>query len=167
MECTIPYLYDSDTNIVIKIWFQDASDKVALIIIDVQNDFISGSLALKNCPAKQEGEEVVDVINKLKNDFQFDLVVYTNDWHPKDHCSFITNVSKYPIHSSSKVSAKEAKTYDVVVYDGVQPQNQVLWPVHCEQGSEGAKLHPRLQVCFSFSKLHFKKLSLKLVVLIR
>ena len=30
----------------------------ALIIVDVQNDFISGSLAICKCPAKQDGEEV-------------------------------------------------------------------------------------------------------------
>ena len=37
----------------------------ALLIVDVQNDFIDGKLALKNCPAKQDGGEVVPVINHL------------------------------------------------------------------------------------------------------
>ena len=31
----------------------------ALLIVDVQNDFISGSLALKHSPAQEDGEEVV------------------------------------------------------------------------------------------------------------
>ena len=30
----------------------------ALIVVDVQNDFISGSLAISNCPAQHNGEEV-------------------------------------------------------------------------------------------------------------
>ncbi len=30
----------------------------ALIVVDVQNDFISGTLAISNCPAGQNGEEV-------------------------------------------------------------------------------------------------------------
>ena len=30
----------------------------AFLVIDVQNDFISGSLAITNCPAKQDGAEV-------------------------------------------------------------------------------------------------------------
>jgi len=30
----------------------------ALIVVDVQNDFISGSLAISNCPAGHDGEEV-------------------------------------------------------------------------------------------------------------
>ena len=131
-----------------KILFQDVSEKSALIVIDVQNDFISGSLALRNCPAKQEGEEVVAVINKLKHDVSFDLVVFSLDWHPVDHCSFASNVKKYPIHESSKVKADDAKVFDVVVYDGEPPMEQVLWPDHCVQGSDGAKLHADLKVRF-------------------
>ena len=30
----------------------------ALVVVDVQNDFISGSLAIINCPAGQNGEDV-------------------------------------------------------------------------------------------------------------
>jgi exosome complex component RRP4 len=30
----------------------------ALIVVDVQNDFISGSLSISNCPAGHNGEEV-------------------------------------------------------------------------------------------------------------
>jgi hypothetical protein len=32
--------------------------KAALVVVDVQNDFISGSLAIINCPAGQNGEDV-------------------------------------------------------------------------------------------------------------
>ena len=32
--------------------------RTAIIIVAVQNDFISGSLAVINCPAAQNGEEV-------------------------------------------------------------------------------------------------------------
>jgi hypothetical protein len=31
----------------------------ALLVIDVQNDFISGTLAINNCPAGHRGEEVI------------------------------------------------------------------------------------------------------------
>ena len=30
----------------------------AIIIVDVQNDFITGSLSISNCPAGQNGEDV-------------------------------------------------------------------------------------------------------------
>ena len=72
----------------------------ALVIVDVQYDFIDGSLALRNCPAKQDGGEVVPVINKLLEKTKFDVVIYSMDWHPESHISFVNNVQKYP-HSST------------------------------------------------------------------
>ena len=122
--------------------------------MDVQNDFISGSLALKNSPACQDGEEVVQIINNILEENTFDFVVYTMDWHPEDHCSFVTNVDKYPLHESSTVSAEDAKVFDKVIYDGEKPIEQVMWPPHCIQDSEGAELHQELKVrafvCFNF-----------------
>ena len=113
----------------------------------MQNDFISGTLALKNQPAKEDGGDVVPVINRLKEKVKFDLKIFTLDWHPSNHCSYHSNVKKYPIHKTSQVKA-DAKMYEVVVYDGDVLSEQILWPVHCEQGSWGAKLHADLQVCF-------------------
>lgn len=64
----------------------------ALVVVDVQNDFIDGSLALINGPAGQDGSEVVPVINKLLDTCKFDLVAYTLDWHPADHIGFHENL---------------------------------------------------------------------------
>jgi len=75
-----------------------------LVIVDVQNDFIDGSLGLINCPAKQDGAEVVPVINEMLDTIPFDAVAYTLDWHPKDHCSFIDNVNMRKISDKSPVS---------------------------------------------------------------
>ena len=80
----------------------------ALILVDVQNDFISGTLALHSCPANHQGnnnlknllsnyfntfsgEEVVPVINHIIRDFNFDVIAYTYDWHPPNHISFYEN----------------------------------------------------------------------------
>ena len=68
------------------------SPKTALVIVDVQNDFVCGTMAVEKCPAKQKGEEVVPVINNLIDTVPFDAIVYTLDWHSDDHCSFIENV---------------------------------------------------------------------------
>lgn len=118
----------------------------ALLIVDVQNDFISGSLALKNCPAGEDGEEVVSVIQELLSKKMFSVVAYSFDWHPSDHCSFVDNVSLYPLHSSSQVTAAKAKVFDVVVYDKIPIIDQVLWPRHCVMNSWGAELHKDLTV---------------------
>lgn len=64
----------------------------ALVIVDVQNDFIDGSLALINAPAGQDGVEVIPSINDLLETCQFDAVVYTKDWHPVDHIAFYDNL---------------------------------------------------------------------------
>ncbi|MFN3246180.1 MAG: hypothetical protein ACK42K_05735, partial [Leptonema sp. (in: bacteria)] len=55
-----------------------------LILIDVQNDFMPyGALPVA------EGDQIVPIINKII--YKFDLVVATQDWHPKNHISFASN----------------------------------------------------------------------------
>ena len=75
----------------------------ALVVVDVQNDFISGSLAIKNCPAGQNGEEVVPPINNMIDTVPFDLHCYSLDWHPADHVSFVDTVHLRKFHADSKV----------------------------------------------------------------
>ncbi|XP_067948306.1 uncharacterized protein [Watersipora subatra] len=118
----------------------------ALIIVDVQNDFIDGSLALRHCPAQQDGAEVVPVINRLLEEREFDLVVYSMDWHPDTHISFIDNVHMYPLDKGCTKRFDECCTYDEVTFDLSPPRTQVLWPAHCIQDSEGAKLASNLKV---------------------
>ena len=84
--------------------FQILDPVSALVVVDVQNDFVDGTLAIRDCPAEEEGADVVPVINRLIEDCHFDIVVYSLDWHPKDHISFVENVSCRKMHHSSKVS---------------------------------------------------------------
>jgi nicotinamidase/pyrazinamidase len=93
----------------------------ALIIVDVQNDFLpGGALAVKN------GDAVIPVINNLQK--KFDLVVATQDWHPADHKSFAS------AHPGKKV-------FEETMLDGLP---QVLWPDHCVQQTDGAKFSSEL-----------------------
>ncbi|XP_059489336.1 nicotinamidase [Neocloeon triangulifer] len=117
-----------------------------LLVIDVQNDFISGSLSLSNCTAKQNGEEVIKPINQLLDNVQFDGICYSLDWHPADHVSFIDNITKRKIHSTSPLRADQAQVYDTVIFDGKPPTTQRLWPRHCVQNSWGAELHKDLKI---------------------
>lgn len=94
----------------------------ALILIDVQNDFMPGGAL-----AVPEGDEIVPLINKLQP--QFDLVIATQDWHPSKHASF----------ASSHPNAKE---FEMIQLDGLE---QVLWPEHCIQNTIGADFHPELK----------------------
>ncbi|XP_047741557.1 uncharacterized protein LOC108680392 [Hyalella azteca] len=121
----------------------------ALLVVDVQNDFISGSLAIINCPAQHRGEEVIPPINKMLEEVKFDTVVYTLDWHTTDHVSFLDNVTLRTLHETNKVSPEDAKVYDVIVFDvhrnGV-PMEQKMWPRHCVQGTWGSQLHQDLKM---------------------
>ncbi len=95
----------------------------ALIIIDVQNDFIpGGSLAVPL------GDEIIVPINQMQHDF--DLVVATQDWHPADHCSF---ASQHP----------GRKLFETIELQG---HAQTLWPDHCVQGTSGAEISPLLNI---------------------
>lgn len=95
----------------------------ALLIIDVQNDFCEGgALAVK------DGSSVVQPINALMT--KFEVNVLSQDWHPKNHSSFAeNNPGKAP--------------YDLIK---MPYGEQVLWPEHCVQGSDGADFHADLTI---------------------
>jgi len=134
-------------------WFGAALKPVrALIIIDVQNDFIDGTLSLKHCPAGQDGARVVPVINQMRKDVNFDCVAVSLDWHPHRHCSFQESCAEgdflAPLHpSQSEEEARNAALFDSVVFvapDGKTEMKQTLWPRHCVQNTWGAECHKDL-----------------------
>lgn len=67
----------------------------ALIVVDVQNDFLPGGAL-----AVPDGDAVVPVLNVYLARFaERDLPVYaTRDWHPRDHCSFRAQGGPWPPH---------------------------------------------------------------------
>ncbi|MDJ1008300.1 MAG: bifunctional nicotinamidase/pyrazinamidase [Paracoccaceae bacterium] len=94
----------------------------ALIVIDVQNDFCpGGALAVAG------GDDIVAPINALLDDYQ--VRVFTQDWHPADHLSFASE------HPGAEPYSMTEMPYGP----------QVLWPDHCVIGSQGAAFHPGLR----------------------
>ena len=93
----------------------------ALIVIDIQNDFCPGGAL-----AVAEGDRIIPGVNALMRDFP--IVVLTQDWHPADHSSFAAN------HPGGVAFSQVQMPYGA----------QTLWPVHCVQGSNGARFHPML-----------------------
>jgi len=61
-----------------------------MLAVDLQKDFIDGSLAVK------DAYKVIPVINEEKK--KFDLVYFTLDWHPSNHCSFKEQGGLWPAH---------------------------------------------------------------------
>ncbi|MBX7242216.1 MAG: bifunctional nicotinamidase/pyrazinamidase [Bacteroidia bacterium] len=88
----------------------------ALILVDIQNDFVpGGALAVNN------GADIIPVIHTIMP--HFELIVATQDWHPLSHESFAAN------HPGEK-------TGNVIDLHGLP---QILWPVHCVQHTKGAE----------------------------
>ncbi len=98
----------------------------ALLIVDLQNDFCPGGAL-----AVPEGDTIVPTVNTLLGNF--DHVLMTQDWHPEGHRSFASSHRHY-------------EPYDVIEMDYGE---QVLWPDHCVQGTEGAEFHPDLDTTHS------------------
>lgn len=95
----------------------------ALIIVDVQNDFCpGGKLAVTG------GHGIVPLVNQLAA--QFEHVILTQDWHPADHSSFVSQ------HKGTVAFTQIEMPYGL----------QTIWPDHCVIGSEGAAFHPNLNV---------------------
>ena len=96
----------------------------AVIVTDIQGDFTTwknGSLAV---PGTDETfVRSVESATRMLKEHGF-LIVATQDWHPPDHISFAVN------HPGKEV-------FDVVKVDG---GTQVLWPPHCVQGTENARI---------------------------
>ncbi len=67
----------------------------ALIIVDVQNDFLPGGALAVN-----DGDAVIPAINKYLRVFTTnELPIFaTRDWHPAGHCSFVDNGGPWPQH---------------------------------------------------------------------
>ena len=111
---------NEDFNFDREYYFSDA--EAALIIVDMQNDFLpGGSLAVAG------GDEITPTINSMQK--YFSLVVATQDWHPENHKSFASN------HPGQK-------EFDVIDLNG---NDQVLWPDHCVQATDGAKFSSQLE----------------------
>lgn len=103
---------------------EKALREAAIIVVDMQGDFTEwkkGSLAVPG--TDRSFVESVKKATGLLAKAGFTLYA-TQDWHPPDHVSFFTN------HPGKKA-------FDVIKVEG---RDQVLWPPHCVQGTEGARV---------------------------
>lgn len=91
----------------------------ALLVVDVQNDFLpGGALPIEG------GHDIIFIINDLIDSGEFDLIIGTQDWHPKGHISF-------------------ASTHNVEPFTEISARGMV-WPDHCVKGTKGANFPPGL-----------------------
>jgi nicotinamidase/pyrazinamidase len=97
----------------------------ALLIIDVQNDFLPGGAL-----AVPDGDEVIAPINALAADPSFAVVIATRDWHPPDHQSFAEQGGPWPAHCVQGTPGAELtdrlnrEAIDAVIDTGTRPADE-------------------------------------------
>jgi len=76
----------------------------ALIIVDVQNDFLPGGAL-----AVAQGDEIIQPLNKYIEQFVIRnlCIVATRDWHPENHISFHSQGGVWPAHCIANTSGAE------------------------------------------------------------
>lgn len=104
--------------------FVMAQEKLAAVVVDVQGDFTTARNGTLAVPGTDEQfiKKISDAAHYLK---RHGIPIYaTQDWHPANHVSFATN---HP----------NRKPFEAIQIDG---RTQVLWPAHCVQGTDGARI---------------------------
>ncbi|CAI2351323.1 unnamed protein product [Caenorhabditis sp. 36 PRJEB53466] len=120
--------------------------RVALLVVDFQNDFVDGSLKIGDGDAGQDPNKAISPLNDLLQKDGWDLVVYTKDWHPHNHISFLSQA-----HNSDREMDKADQNRTLNYFDSVQflkpiKTEQILYPDHCIQGSWGSDIHPEVRI---------------------
>jgi len=106
----------------------DTSDKFipALVVVDLQVDFVTGSLAVP------DAKSIIEPINSILT-LPFALKVGTKDFHPPGHISFASKHNKFVFE---KITIYRPDVDPPDVESGIE---QILWPDHCVQSTPGSE----------------------------
>jgi len=95
----------------------------ALIVVDVQNDFLPGGAL-----AVAEGNRVLGPLNELMP--RFSHVYATRDWHPRNHKSFAAHGGPWPFHCVQGTRGAELSSrldqgrIGAVISKGTEPETE-------------------------------------------
>mmetsp|Transcript_5684 Transcript_5684/g.15107 ORF Transcript_5684/g.15107 Transcript_5684/m.15107 type:complete len:390 (-) Transcript_5684:465-1634(-) len=123
--------------------------KSALLIIDVQNDFISGTLANPD----PSTSDIVPVINGMRD--AMDVVIISYDWHPHEHCSFVESANSGSTDIVTPSKPFDPFTMVTLRADADRKEHQQLvFGRHCVQDTWGAECHKDLIVAPTDGKIY-------------
>ncbi|RKP30442.1 Isochorismatase hydrolase [Metschnikowia bicuspidata] len=127
--------------------------KAALLIIDVQEDFLppNGALAVPN------GRAIIDKILSLcdVSRFLWLAIALTQDWHPTNHILFASQHNVEPFtnlefeHPGKEKNACTGK---------IKCKRQTVWPDHCVQKTKGSEIEPSILATFDALPAYIPKL---------
>jgi len=114
----------------------------ALVIVDVQNDFLPGGKL-----AVLDGDKVIPPLNRYVALFQQNErpIFATRDWHPADHCSFKGQGGAWPVHcvadtpGAQFASSLELPSSASIISKGTSTRKEAY------SGFEGTDLEARLR----------------------
>lgn len=114
----------------------------ALIIIDMQNDFMAGG-SLEVTGANR----IIPVLNRYIIRFQTHHlpVIATRDWHPPDHCSFMQQGGAWPPHCIAGSAGAEFHPDLALPVDTYILSKASLREIDSYSGFSGTGLHQLLQ----------------------
>jgi len=98
----------------------------ALVIVDLQVDFVTGSLAVP------DAQSIIEPINSILA-LPFAFKVGTKDFHPPGHISF---ASKHNRSVGEKITIYRPDIDPPDIESGIE---QILWPDHCVQSTPGSE----------------------------
>ncbi len=123
-------------------------ESTMVVIVDPQKDFTiqhGGSLGVQGTELGSEYIERVIGATAILKEYDFTILA-TKDWHPSNHSSFASqHINKKPFETTILTR--------ILPNNEEQQYEQVLWPDHCVQESEGAKFFlPDNLIDFVFPK---------------
>ncbi|POF63840.1 nicotinamidase [Novacetimonas maltaceti] len=123
----------------------------ALLIVDVQNDFLPGGAL-----GVAQGARIIPVINRLQ-DLPFGRIVATQDWHPRGHVSFMADgmpaPDRWPEHCVAATwgaafpDALAQARIGLVLRKGMLPGIDSYSAFHDNDGGHDSGLAPWLSAC--------------------
>jgi len=144
--------------------------KDALIVIDVQNDFmperpytaanprhppmLTGTNLQAGSLPVSTSKDIVAHINPLIETFEAaqGTIIYSLDWHSGGHCSHVTPPDFTPVAINTPGICRDDTSIKLLNEGKLN-----RWPVHCIQGSWGAQFDPHLKISTAASSFVVKK----------
>lgn len=116
--------------------------RAALVVVDVQNDFCPGGAL-----AVARGDSIIPTLNSVISAFRESglPVVFTRDWHPRNHCSFKEQGGVWPKHCVARTPGAgfhprlEIPKGSIIVSKGTKPDLEAY------SGFQGTNLDRRLK----------------------
>jgi nicotinamidase/pyrazinamidase len=116
--------------------------KAALVVVDVQNDFCPGGAL-----AVASGDSIIPALNRAISAFRKSRLplVFTRDWHPRNHCSFKEQGGVWPRHCVARTRGArfhprlEVPKGSIVVSKATKPDSEAY------SGFQGTNLEKRLK----------------------